>query len=244
MIFTDTPGWLKPSDPFQSFMKRSIVQSLYDDADVILWVINPDPLKPEELEFGQLLARTNKPLVIVVNKADKVHQEKLLERVHSNLDPVMGKPTPLFATSAKNGVGIDPLKKGLIDLLPFSPPYFPTDQITDRWERFYVTEIIRERLFYLYQDEIPHACAVVLEDFVEKDGRKDHIQAQLFVETEGQKKIVIGQGGKLIKKLGQSARLEIEEKLGRPVYLELYVKVKKNWRKDPVFIKELYERDK
>jgi GTP-binding protein Era len=109
--------------------------------------------------------------------------------------------------------------------------------MTDRWERFYVTELVREQIFKRFQQEVPHACAVIIEDFIEKKGRKDVIKASIVVETEGQKKIVIGEQGRSIRDLGQAARKEIEEQIGRPVFLELVVKVKKNWRKDPEFLK-------
>ncbi len=239
MIFMDTPGWLKPVDPFQGTMKRAIVRSLYDDADVLVWLLEPKTMTLEDEDFGQKLLNIRKPLCVVINKIDLSHSPRLISEMTAKIQACVGAETKVHAVSAKNGTGLPELKADLISKLPLGVPYYPTDQLTDRWERFYVTELIREEIFRLYQQEVPHASAVVVEDFVEKAGRKDLIQVSIIVETEGQMKIVLGQKGRLIKELGQSARGEIEARLGRPVFLELKVKIHKNWRKDEKFLASL-----
>lgn len=230
MIFVDTPGWLTPKDNFQSFMKRAVVRTVYDDADVILWLAEPRPLSEEEKEFGRKLEKTGKPVLKAVNKID-------LKPDPAVLDQLKAEGFTHFI-AAKILQGIAPLKVELIKHLPEGTPYFPTDQMTDRWERFYVAELVREQIFKKYRDEVPHASYVHVQEFVEKEGRKDHILTHIYVETEGQKKILIGAQGRGIRELGEASRKEIEIRLGRPVYLELHVKVQKGWRGDADFIKK------
>jgi GTP-binding protein Era len=241
MIFLDTPGWLKPTDAFQSSMKRAILRSLFDDADAILWLIEPRPLFDDDKAFAEQLAKSGKPVFVGINKMDTISGK---EAIKQTLDSIKGDLPPSFTAfgiSAKGKQGLDPLKVALKDKLPESPAYFPTDQVTDRWERFYVTELIREQIFSMYEQEIPHAAAVVIEEFKEQEGRKDLIRATIYVETEGQKQIVVGKKGAGILKLGKQAREEIEGKLGRPVYLELFVKIKKKWRQDEGFLRQIHE---
>lgn len=237
MVFADTPGWLSPQDAFQNYMKRSIVRSIYDDADVVLWLLEPKPFAPEDVAFADKLKKSNKPIVVAVNKMDLAGAHVHFDAIKTELGALLGHPTPVLAVSAKSRAGLNELKGSLISRLPEAQPYFPTDQMTDRWERFYVAELIREQIFKRYQEEVPHACLVMVENFVEKQGRKDVIKASIIVETEGQKKIVIGGQAKAIRDLGAAARKEIEAQIGRPVFLELIVKVHKNWRQDGTFLK-------
>lgn len=239
MVFLDTPGWLKPIDPFQSTMKRAIVRSIYDDADVLMWMLEPKTLTSEDEDFALKLKNTRKPLCVAINKTDLPTAGALIEQMVPALKAQLGGDVTIHLISAKNQTGLQNLKKDLASKLPLSPAYFPTDQVTDRWERFYVAELIREEIFRRYQQEVPHASTVIIEEFVEKPGRKDVIQVAIVVETEGQMKIVVGQKGQAIKVLGQAARAEIEARLGRPVFLELKVKVRKNWRKDPQFLESI-----
>jgi len=239
MVMIDTPGWLEPHDTLQSFMKKEILRSLYDDADVIVWLMSPDLPKAEELEFGAALVNMKKPLVVALNKIDQLgpnFKDKLSD-IKTSLMSAFPSLTQIKEVSARSGQGVMDLKKALIELLPHSPAYFPSDQITDRWERFYVAELIREQLFKNFEQEVPHAAAVVIDEFQGREGRKDFIRALIYVETEGQKGIIIGNKGTAIKRLGEGARREIELQLGRPVFLEMKIEIHKNWRKDPVFIK-------
>ena len=238
-VFVDTPGWLKPQDTFQSFMKRAVVRSIYDDADVLVWVLEPRPLTDEEASFGNNLQKAKKPICAVINKVDRPDAKAGAEALETQIKGLLGADTPVVRVAARAGDGLDALIAVLTRLLPESPPYFPTDQITDRWERFYVAELIREQIFQLYHQEVPHAAAVLTEEFTETPGRKDHIKATIYTETEGQLGIIVGNKGFGIKRLGQLARAEIEKRLDRPVHLELSVKVKKAWRKDPEFLRRL-----
>lgn len=238
-IFVDTPGWLKPQDTFQSFMKRAVVRSIFDDADALAWVVDPRRLTDDEATFGANLLKANKPVCAVVNKVDRGEPKEGWGAIESQLKGILGADTKVVRVSAKTGEGLDALKALFTRLLPESPPYFPTDQMTDRWERFYVAELIREQIFTLYQQEVPHASAVLVEEFVETPGRKDHIKAVVYVETEGQLGIIVGKQGAGVKNLGERARAEIEARLDRPVHLQLTVKVRKSWRKDSEFLKRL-----
>ncbi len=235
IIFLDTPGWLNPNDTLQTFMKKSIMRSLYDDADAVVWLLEPQELTDDQKKLGETLLRSEKPLIVGVNKVDTVTKEAT-EQVRAGL-PAGFEAVSFLRLAAKNGSGVPELIEALKKLMPLSPPYFPTDQITDRWERFYVTELIREKIFGIFKEEIPHAAFVMIEEFQEKEGHKDLIKAIIYVETEGQKRIIIGNKGMMIKQVGQEARKEIEDRLGRPIYLELNVKIHKNWRKDAQFIK-------
>lgn len=239
MVFVDTPGWLSPQDNFQAFMKRAIMRTVYDDADILVWLLEPKPFMPEDAAFAETLKKTKIPVIVAINKVDMAKSPADLDKLEKEIRQVLGEEAPVVRISAKTGQGVWDLKGMLQARLPESPPYFPTDQITDRWERFYVAELIREQIFKKFQQEVPHACAVVIEDFVEKHGRKDVIKASLVVETEGQKQIVVGKAGSAIRDLGQAARTEIEAQLGRPVYLEMVVKIRKHWRQDTEFLKSL-----
>ncbi|MBV9080239.1 MAG: GTPase Era [Elusimicrobia bacterium] len=243
MVFVDTPGWLNPQDTYQAFMKRAVVRSIYDDADLLVWMVEPRPLGEEEKKFGGMLRKPGKPVCVVVNKIDTGEPSQGWAAMETEIKTVVGETAPVLRVSARKGLGIDTLKSTLRALLPEVPAYFPNDQLTDRWERFFVAELIREQIFQHFQQEVPHAAAVAVQDFVERPGAKDHIKAVIFVETEGQKGIMVGKSGEAIKKLGQTSRQEIEARLGRPVFLELTVKLRKDWRKDPEFLKRLQSND-
>jgi len=242
-IFVDTPGWLRPEDTFQSVMKRAINRSIYDDADILVWIVEPRLLTEHEAVFGQNLLQASKPICVVINKVDLGEPKGGWAPVEAQLKSILGATTPVLRLSAQKGEGLDALKSTIERLLPESPPYYPTDQITDRWERFYVAELIREQIFALYHQEVPHASAVLIDEFVEAEGRKDHIAATIYVETDGQLGIIVGDQGAGVKRLGQLARAEIEARLDREVHLELRVKVRKAWRKDGEFLKRLQSND-
>jgi GTPase len=239
MVFVDTPGWLKPQDTFQSFMKRAIVRSIYDDADALAWVIEPRALGEDEMTFGKMLLKAGKPIIVLVNKVDRGDPPGGWAALESQVKEAIGSTARILRVSARTGEGLQSARDRLANLLPESPPYFPTDQMTDKWERFYVAELIREQIFSQFQEEVPHAAAVSVEEFVERAGAKDHIKAVIYVETEGQLGIMVGDRGAAIKKLGQAARTEIEARIDRPIHLELTVKVRKNWRKDAEFLRRI-----
>ena len=150
----------------------------------------------------------------------------------------MLNPQKVFRISALKGQGVEELKAEILSCLPESAPFYDKGQLSDRWERFFATEIVREQVFDLYHDEIPHAVAVVVETFRENQGQPDDVFATLFVERDGQKGIIIGKGGKDLHRLTERSQAMLEAFLGRKVNLELWIKVRKDWRKDPRSLKE------
>jgi GTP-binding protein Era len=240
IVFVDTPGWLQPNDPFQTHMKTEIVRALRDDADVVLWLVELQGLKEGERELGLLLSKLEIPVFAVISKIDAPLTSGSMQALKDTLQSQYSFiPERIFTVSAERRMGLNELIMGVKNQLPVSPPYFPDGQITDRWERTYVAELIQEQIFRKFREEVPHASCVMIEDFEEKPGKKDVIQATIIVETEGQKGILVGKGGTMIRELGTEARMEIERLLGRPVFLSLTVKIHKNWRKDSQFLKQL-----
>ncbi len=239
MIFIDTPGWLDPRDEYQKTFKRDIVRSIHDDADVLIWMLEPRTLRDEDVRFGEILVKTAKPLLVAINKADSAPPNFDLKKLADDIKQRLSLDGTVHIISSKQGRGLPDILNQAEQRLPEAPPYFPTDQVTDRWERFYAAELIREQIFLRYQDEVPHASMVQVEGFTEKPGHKDVIRATIIVETEGQKRIMIGEKGRAIRDLGSRARAEIEKQIGRPVFLELTVKVHPRWRKDSAFLKDL-----
>lgn len=243
-IFLDTPGWLKPNGAFQQSMKKEILRSVYDDADAILWMLEPAPLTDEQKEFGVMMAKTGKPICAAISKCDVQRDPAMLDALVKELKTLLPPDSFVLRISARSGLGMTDLKNFFMKKLPEGEPFFPTDQMTDKWERFFVEEFIRETIFNTVHEEVPHASYVKVEEFDEREGRKDHIKATIYVETEGQKRILIGLKGQVIRQIGEKSRQEIEKLLNRPVYLELIVKIKKNWRTDGLFLKQMEERDR
>ena len=239
VIFLDTPGILNPNYLLQEKMMEYVFRSV-QDADVILMIIDvtDDPygnktFKDEKI--AEILKRNNKRVILLLNKVDLSKESDLnkledMFREKSGIEDVL----PI---SALKGFNFDLLKNMLIKKLPEHPKYYPDDQLTDEPERFFVSEIIREKILYLYQEEIPYSVEVEIEEFKERERGKDYISAIIYVERESQKPIIIGKQGTAIKKLGEIARDGIEEFLQRPVYLELRVKVRANWRMDEKYLK-------
>jgi len=183
------------------------------------------------------LGEVGKPVILALNKIDLIKKELLLPiiegfRNNYNFEAIV----PI---SALKNDGVDLLLKEIVHNIPASPPYFPPDQITNQQERFFVAEIIREKIFKFYGEEIPYSSHVQIEEFKERPGHKDYIRAIIYVEKISQKGILIGKRGQALKRVGELARQEIEAFLGRPVYLELYVKVMEDWRRKDVKLKSL-----
>ena len=241
MIFLDTPGWLNPNDPFQSFLKRSINRSIFDDADVLLWLLDPKPLSPSNKTLGEILQKSKKPIFVAVNKMDQKEENKISPQLEDEIKQLLTPSISIDFISAKTKKGVTMLKEKLISSLPKGSPYYPQDQVTNRWERYYVCELIREKIFDQFEEEVPHACAVRVDEYKERSDEKDYIRATIFVETEGQKRILVGKKGQAIRQLSQSSREEIQKQLSKDLYLEINVKTKKSWRKDAQFIKNLHE---
>jgi len=239
IIFLDTPGILNPAYLLQEKMLEYIYQSV-NDADILLLLldIHTDPFG--ELTFNdknavKILEKFKGPKIAVINKidlADEMKVKRLMEIL--NEKKYFKEIVPV---SAIGGYNVEKLLNLIKDYLPVHPKYFPEDQLSDEPERFFVSEIIREKVFEQFKDEIPYSVEVLIEDFKERSKGKDFIQAAIIVERDSQKPIIIGKNGEAIKKLGLRAREEIERFLQRPVYLEIRVKVKKDWRSNPGLLK-------
>jgi GTP-binding protein Era len=236
IIFIDTPGWITPHYEMQKFMMHYLQESL-QDADLLLMMVEPSD-RPRDL--GNLLSMAislKKKTILVINKIDEIQKDKLL--------PLMDEYQKLyqlqsfFPISAIQGDGTQLLLKEILLNLPEHPPYFPADQASDPNERFFVSEIIREKIFQLFGKEIPYACHIEIAEFREREGRKDLIRANIYVDHNSQKGILIGKGGQALKKVGKLSRNDIETFLQREVYLELSVRVMEMWRKKSSSLKKL-----
>ena len=239
LIFLDTPGILSPAYLLQEKMMEEVKSSL-DDADVIVLIIDVaddftgDKLLKQEFVNKSVLI-SKKPKILILNKVDLITQEKVMDLIkHFEKQKLFEEIIPV---SASLNFNIQRVKEEIIRFLPEGPKLFPDEQLTDASERFFVSEIIREKILEFYREEIPYSCEVLIAEYKERDAGKDYISAEIVVEKESQKVIIIGKGGAAIKKLGMIAREEIEEFLQRQVFLELRVKVRKKWRSDENLLK-------
>ncbi len=233
IVFSDTPGIINPAYALQKHMMASVKEAL-EDADILLLMVTPGEEKIKDDTFLEILKNSNVPVLVLINKIDTTNQEKLEQTFTywQNLLP----GAEIYPVSALHGYGLDQLKARIIELLPENPPYFDTDQLTDRQERFLVGEKIREKILLHYKKEIPYAVEVVVESFKETD-ELIRIEAVIYVERDSQKGIIIGSKGSGLKRIGTEARKDLEKLFGKKIYLELYVKVRKNWRKDERWLK-------
>ncbi|MRJ08404.1 GTPase Era [Ornithobacterium rhinotracheale] len=227
IMFSDTPGVLQPAYELQSRM-MNFVEEAFKDADIILYVVEPNEKELLNEEFNEKLKKLNIPVIILINKIDESTQEAMESAVnfwHEQLPKA-----EILPISALEGFNTDLLLDKIKALLPFGPQYYPEDQLTDKSERFIVNEVIREKILENYQKEIPYAVEVVTERFKE-DLHMIRIDADIYVERDSQKGILIGHQGSSLSKVGKEARLALEKFFQKKVYLQLYVKVRKNWRK-------------
>lgn len=227
IVYSDTPGVLKPKYKLQESMLE-FSEGALTDADILIYVTDvvEDPEKNKD--YLDRVAKETIPVLLVINKVDLLKNNEELE----TLIEAWKKRLPnaeIFPVSAKEHFNVDNLKARIVDLLPPSPPFFGKDALTDKPMRFFVTEIIREKLLLNYDKEIPYSTEVLVEKFEEKE-KSIHIMAVIYVERDSQKGILIGRGGGKIKKVGIEARKDIETFFDKSVYLELFVKVEKDWR--------------
>jgi len=240
IVFVDTPGILEPKYELQSFMLSEIKSSL-DEADVIVHIIDAltisyEDLKSVEEKFMDLLK--NKKRIIVLNKIDLIKKDDILpiiERLSAEFN--YHEIVPVSALKNEN---VEELKKIIVKDLPEREFYYDEDTLTDKPEKFFVGEIIREKILDLYHEEIPYSVIVNIAEFKERENGVIYINSEIILERESQKIIVIGKKGEGLKRLGERARKEIENFLNKKVYLELFVKVRKDWRNNKQFIKESY----
>ena len=226
IVFSDTPGVLKPSSKLQEQMLQ-FSESALQDADVLLYVTDMVETPDKNQEFLDHVAKMKCPVIVLINKIDLSNQEALVKKVdewHQALPQA-----EIMPISALNKFGVDRVLARIKELLPESPAYFDKDQWTDKPARFFVTEIIREKILLYYNKEIPYSVEVVVESFKETD-RNIHINAVIYVERESQKGIIIGHKGVALKRMSTEARRSLEKFFGKSIYLETFVKVDKDWR--------------
>lgn len=236
MIFIDTPGIHKPKTLLGKHMVKEARASL-EDADIVLFVIEGFGLTEEDDLVSSILKGYKKPVYLLINKVDLVQKDKILPVIDAAQG--MHQFLEVIPISATKGDNMDILKQKLIETLPIGPQYYPEDQLSDKQERYFVSEIIREQALRYLQEEVPHSVAVRLEEMVDRSERLSYIKATIYVERDSQKMIIIGKNGQKIKEIGQEARKHLEKFLGRKVYLELWAKVSKDWRKNPAVLKSL-----
>ncbi len=227
LIFSDTPGIITPNYKLHNRMME-FVSDAFKDADAILLVMDATD-KQFDAERFLKLNPSSKKIIVALNKIDLTTQEELEKTVHEINAKL--KPEEIVPVSAKEKFGADMLLKALIKYLPQAPAYFSKDDLTDRSERFFVSEIIREKIFLQFEKEIPYSSEVVIEEFKEQKNIT-RIRAYVYVERESQKAILLGKNGSAIKKLGTDARKKIESLLQKKVFLELTVKIRDDWRND------------
>ena len=226
IVFSDTPGVLKPNYKLQESMLNFSTSALAD-ADVLLYVTDVVETPDKHGDFMEKVEQLNVPVLVLINKIDLTEQEKLASLVEtwSKLLP----KAEIIPISASNKFNIDYVMKRVKALLPDSPPYFDKDQWTDKPARFFVTEIIREKILLYYDKEIPYSVEVVVDQFKET-AKSIHINAVIYVERESQKGIIIGKQGRALKKVATEARYDLERFFGKAIFLETFVKVDKDWR--------------
>lgn len=226
IVYSDTPGVLKPNYRLQESM-RKFSNSALTDADVLLYVTDVIDSNEKNADFIEKVNENPAYLILIINKIDLINQEKL-EALVDKWKQLLPR-AEIFPISALEKFNVTPLFNRIKELLPESPPFFDKDQLTDKPARFFVNEIIREKILLHYDKEIPYAVEVVVEQFQEED-KLIRINAVINVERDSQKGIIIGHGGKSLKKVGTDARKDLEAFFEKKVFLELYVKVEKDWR--------------
>ena len=227
IVFSDTPGVLQPKYKLQESM-LGFSEGALTDADILLYVTDvvEDPTK--NAEFLARVAKETIPVLLVINKIDLLKGNDELEKIVARWKELLPN-AEVFPTSALEHFNVDGLMRRIVELLPEAEPYFGKDALTDKPARFFVTEIIREKILLNYDKEVPYSTEVVVEKFEEKE-KSIHIMAVIYVERDSQKGILIGRGGARLKKVGTEARKDIETFFGKSVYLELFVKVEPDWR--------------
>ncbi len=234
IIFLDTPGIITPRYRLQETMMRNVRTAL-KDADIILFMADASSGKVDTRSLEIIKGITDRPVLLVLNKMDLIRQEDALPLVEAYM-----KSYPFDAVipiSALKGKNLDKLLQEIIQRLPQGPPYYPKDMLSEHPERFFISEIIREKIFEQFREEVPYSTQVNIVRYEERPEGKDFIDAEIVVERPTQKAIIIGKGGEALKRVGTRARKEIEEFLGKPVFLQLHVKVREGWRDKEQFLR-------
>lgn len=237
VVFLDTPGMHKPQSKLGEAIRQSTMDAL-DEVDMIvfLWAVN-DPLGAGDRYILSLLKDRKVPVILALSKTDLISKEEVLKKIvqYSKIYPF----AEIIPLSAKTGENLDELMKCVVKYMPEGPKYFPDDMVTDQPERNIVQEIVREKLLTRTRDEVPHAIGVYTEEFSERENGKVYIRCTIYVERDSQKRIIIGKKGSVLKAAGQEAREEIQNLIGAPVFLDLWVKVTKDWKNKDYILREL-----
>jgi GTP-binding protein Era len=231
IVFLDTPGIVRPQYRLHEAMMHA-VDFAVADADILLFMVDASHSGTPEKALERI---GDRPALLLLNKIDLMPQEEALPLVEKY--QALRAFDAVIPISAKTGFNLDTLLEQILERLPKGPPYYPKDQLSEHPERFFVAEIVREKVFELYREEIPYSTQVNVVTYEERDGGKDFIDAEIVVERDTQKGIIIGKGGRGLKRLGQFARRDIEAFLGKPVYLQLHVKARADWRNREGFLR-------
>jgi len=233
IVYSDTPGILKPRYELQQSM-MGFVNSALTDADIVMYITDITEKDPSENEYLKRISLSGLPVIIAVNKIDLSNQaelELIVEKWHS-----IFPDSPVIPVSAIKNFNLDVLLNAIVERLPESPPYFPLDQLTDKYDRFFAAEIIREKILLNYRKEIPYSVEIEIESFKE-EANLNRISAIIHVTRDSQKGIIIGHKGSMLKKVGTESRIEMEDFFRKKVFLEMHVKVTKDWREKPNVLK-------
>ncbi len=228
LVFSDTPGVLKPKYKLQESMLEASETALID-ADIIIYVTDVFEKQDKNKDFLKKVKKAKVPVLLIINKIDLSNQDEILKIIENRKKQL--PDAEIFPASALNKFNTKEIFKRVLELAPEGPPYFPKDQLTDRTERFFVSEIIREKILLRYKKEVPYSVEVEVEEFKETD-ELIKIRSIIYVERKSQKGIIIGHQGKALKHVGIEARKDIEKFFGKKIFLELRVKVAENWRTD------------
>ncbi len=226
IIFSDTPGIIKPAYELQSSM-MDFVKTAFEDADVLLYMIESGEKELKDPAFFDKIKNTKTPLIVLINKIDKSSQDFVVEQIQTWQERLPN--AFVYPISALNNFNVEKVLNQIVELLPVSEPYYPKDQLTDKPERFFVNETIREKILINFKKEIPYAVEIETEEFIEEEDII-RIRSIIMVERETQKGIIIGHKGAGLKKVGTEARKDLEKFFDKKIFLELYVKVNKDWR--------------
>lgn len=229
VILSDTPGIIKPAYELQASMME-FVKSAFEDADVLVYMVEIGEKELKDEAFFNKIIHSEIPVLLLINKIDRSNQTQLEEQVQHWQEKVPN--AEIFPLSALEGFNVSEVFRRIIELLPESPPFYPKDALTDKPERFFVNEIIREKILIHYKKEIPYSVEIDTNEFFEEEDII-RMRSEILVERETQKGILIGHKGSALKRVGVEARKDLEKFFGKQVHLELYVKVSKNWRSDP-----------
>ncbi|HIQ01158.1 MAG TPA: GTPase Era [Anaerolineales bacterium] len=233
VIFVDTPGLHRPLHKLGEVMVAAVASAI-PDADVVLFLVDVSVMPREEdrMIARMVRERTQNPVILVLNKMDRLPADRIQRHTEAYWG-LLPDHAGWMMTIATEAVNLDKLLEMIVEHLPEGPRYYPGDQVTDQTEREIAAELVREQVLRFTREEVPHAVAVVVEEFKERENNVVYIAANIYVERDSQKGILIGRGGRMLRRIGAAARQEIERMVGGRVYLDLWVKVSKNWRRDP-----------